>query len=157
MRPIALLIALLVAAVPAQAQRANPLNLSIGDQIRLTDPADGGVRLNGTVAAMNDLAIGFTVAGDPQLHIRRYADLDAIDVKRSRSTWQRAVTGAVWGIYLGTALGVIGGPFAAKSIPIDTGPAVAAFGAGGGFGGAVIGAAAGALLTPGRWYRHVFQ
>lgn len=56
--------------------------------------------------------------------------------------------GALWGLFLGTSLGIIAGPFAAADIPMDTGPAVALFGAVGGAVGILSGAAIGRVLEP---------
>ena len=167
--PLFLLVAL--TAGPLAAQETNPLNLTVGDQIRLHEPttaangtegyvtARGGAEggwVNGQVTMLEADGFSFTVPGDPQVYTRPYVSIDMIDIKR-QARRQSMVSGALWGAYLGAALGAISGPFAAKSMPIGTGPSMAVFGAAGGVGGAALGAAVSAILLPTRWYRYVLR
>lgn len=154
MRFILLVALLLIASRPLQAQQANPLSLSIGDQISLREPLAGGTVLRGTVSKVDPDALTYMVDGDYRLYFRPYVGIDTIAVKR-RMPRASARAGALWGAFLGGAAGIIAAPFYAKTSSMATGTAVVVIGAGGGLGGGLLGAAAGAVLFPRIWFRHV--
>lgn len=157
MRAMVWTLALLLLACPLIAQETNPLSLEPGQRIRLNAPTKGDSWINARVLAIEPSSIAFTIDDQPPVvYTRAYSDIDMIDVRR-HSLRRSAYDGALWGVYLGTAIGVISGPFAAKSLPIDTDTAILLFGTGGGLLGTAIGATTGAIISPGKWYRHVFR
>lgn len=144
----------LFAAQPLYAQNANPLSLSVGDQISLREPLAGGTMIRGTVSKLDPDALTYVAEGDYRQYFRPYVGIDTIAVKR-RMPRASARSGALWGAFLGAAAGIISAPFYAKSASMGTGTAIAVIGASGGLGGSLLGAAAGAVLFPRRWFRHV--
>jgi len=151
----ALALALLLAG-PLAAQQANPLSLSPGDWIRLPAPTLHDQVALARVVWFDESEIQFRLQGRPEVvYSRAYTDIDTIDVRRRYRRYS-ARSGALWGAYLGAAAGIIAGPFAAGSLSLDTGKAVALLGAVGGVSGGVGGWLAGSVLAPPNWYRHVF-
>lgn len=134
----------------------NPLSLSVGDQISVREPLANGRLINGRVSAIEADAITYEIPGRGQAYFRPYEGIDTIAVKR-RVPRQQALLGAAWGAFLGVGAGLIGGPFHAASINGNTATSMAMFGAAGGAGGALIGAATGAILFPRKWYIHVLR
>lgn len=151
----AILAALLLVPVPGIAQQANPLSLTVGDKVRLREPGRTDV-VTATVADVTAESFSFFVEGEPGMVLMPYVNVDTITVRR-RIPRKSAVSSGFWGMFLGATAGAITGPFAAPSMSLDTGPAMAAFTVGGGTVGAVIGGAIGALVFPNRWYRHVLR
>ena len=154
--PFIVLLLLTVAGAAEAQVAANPLNIAVGDHIRLREPLFGGDWVVGRVAAISRDEIAYSVDGGSRLE-RPYVAIDTIDVRR-RLPRQSALQIGRWGAFLGGAAGMIAGPLVAKSMPsMSTGTAVAAFGAGGTVTGGLIGAAIGAILVPPQWYRHVLR
>lgn len=160
------LLVLSLLASPLAAQETNPLGLQVGDRIRLQEPTAESGWVDGTVARVEgdrfgytlrgSDAVGYTSAGANLVLTRPYSDVAVIDVHRKLRR-HSAVSGAMWGAFLGFAGGAISGPFVAMGGAVETGPAIGMMGVVGGAGGALIGAALGALVNPGRWFRHVMQ
>lgn len=149
------LLAMLVAAPAASAQYANRFNLETGDHIRIDGPLLLDHWVDAEVTSVGPLHFGFSVVDDPGLvYVRSYANVDTLEV-REVSRRRSARGGALWGFYIGTAMGIIAGPFAANALSLDTGPAIGVVGGAIGLSGAIAGAVTGALINPGRWYRYV--
>lgn len=166
MKHLGSLLLLSLLASPVAAQEANPLALQIGDQVRLQEPTAESGWVNGTVARVESDSFGYTRSGPDAVGYtsglsslvltKPYSEIAVIEVNRKLRR-HNAVWGAKWGSFLGFAAGAISGPFIAMGGALDAGPAIGVMGAAGGAGGALIGAALGALVNPGRWYRHVMQ
>lgn len=157
MRLATALLALLVTAPSLAAQVENPFMLEPGDRIRLAAPAPSDAAVEADVVDVSGTTFNFAIADAPDVVLTRsFAGLDTLEVRAS-SRRHSARSGAIWGLYLGAAAGLIGGPFYATSGSMETGTAVGVFGSAGGLAGALTGAAVGALLAPERWYRYVVR
>jgi hypothetical protein len=156
MRHTLILAVLLLVAKPALAQvnPFNPFNLQEGDRIRLTD-SQAPNWIDANVMQTGPLYFSYTTPGQPdRIFIRSYREVDNLQIREvSRSESARG--GALWGLYIGSAIGIVSGPFLANVLSLDTGIAIGAVGSAGALGGALTGAVTGALLSPGRWYRYV--
>jgi hypothetical protein len=148
----------LLAFRPAAAQQLDSLTLVPGDLVRFAGPLPQDVALvNGRVVGVTPFSFDVTVEGQPgRVFTRSYDTLRSIDVGY-RSRARSARVGAVWGLFLGGALGLITGPLVAADLSIGSGPAAGLFGGAGGLVGAAAGAATGAVIAPLRWNRYVFQ
>lgn len=157
MRLVTATLTFLLLATPLASQEGPPaIPIEPGDVIRLRSPFPGQTIVPARVTSVGDVYFGYAIENDPENRIftGELLTLDTLDV-RERSRRYSARTGAVWGGYLGAALGLIGGPFAAPGMDIETGTSVALFGAAGTAMGALSGATIGALIAPARWYRYV--
>jgi hypothetical protein len=157
-RAIVVLAALLVAGPLTAQQRTDPLDLRAGDRVRFGAPFPGDARVGARVVTTGPVYLGFSVDGSPDIvYNRAYVTIDTIDVQVRPPMVAAARSGATLGLFLGTATGIISGTFLASVVGLDTGPSVMLFGGAGSLVGSLTGAATGALLKPGRWYRLVFD
>ena len=152
------LLSLLFTASDLPGQQPTTLVLQVGDRVRLLGPLpDDGEIVDGQVVEVSPYGFAFFLSDRSDVVFRReYSTLDGIDVGY-RSPGRSARGGAFWGLFLGSALGVVAGPLAASNLSLDTDAAMLILGAGGGLVGSLTGAAAGATIAPIRWNRFVFQ
>jgi hypothetical protein len=158
MRPQLLTLALLLVASPLACQVADSLRLRPGDLIRLAGPlpSDEGW-VGGRVIGVTPYSFEFALTEAPgRTYSREYITIDTIDVGY-RSSRESALGGGLLGLFVGTALGLVSGPFVSSGLSLDTGTAMALLGAGGGIAGGLVGALTGASIAPLRWHRYVFQ
>jgi hypothetical protein len=161
------LIAALVAFVPAvHAQQAPTPLITPGDRVALPAASAGAsytatvrprARLFGTVRAVGPDFVAFELDGSRGVvQHRPFTSLDTLEVGH-RSRRAGAHGGALWGVFLGTSLGIIAGPFAGPALNLDTEHSIAALGSGGGVAGALLGAAAGAMINRPQWTHYIFR
>ena len=154
-----LLVTLCAAGSVAAGQDGMRDALEPGDRVEIAAPTPEAEPVPATVLAVQPRWFSFAVEGDSTVWTRRFDVVESLRVSVGRSRLYSARRGAVWGAYVGTAVGLIAGPLAALSVFGDHGVARAMLvlgGAGGAAGGAA-GAAAGAVLARERWvpYRRV--
>ncbi len=158
MRQLLLFVLLLITAPDLSAQAMDSLRLRPGDPVRFPGPLPGQATLvDGTVVSVLPHAFAFRLQSDSsRLYTRTYETLSTIDVGY-HDAGQSAFSGGLLGLFVGSALGIVTGPFFASNLSLDTGTAVMMFAAGGGLLGGGAGAAVGALTAPLRWHRYVFE
>src|SRR5687768_3135886 len=108
MRHILFLAVLLSVATPAIAQvnPYNPFNLQQGDRIRLSDPQEASW-IDASVTQTGPLYFGYTTPGEPdRIFIRSYREVDNLQIHELLSRSESARGGALWGLYIGSALGI---------------------------------------------------
>jgi len=154
-RTLAVLVALLAVA-PVSAQSAQSLPLEPGDRIRFSAPFPGDPMVGARVVSTGPIYLGFAVDGRPGIvYTREFSSIDMIDVRRRPPGRESMRAGALMGLYIGAAAGLIGGTFLAPSLSMETGSAALLLGGAGILVGSLAGAATGAALKPSRWYRFV--
>ncbi len=158
MKPTFLLLLLLLVAAPEAAgqERAALFGIEPGARIRLPLAGQAEPSLIARVLRSERDTLTYVVEGSGEIRKQDLLTLRAVDVEQ-RSRKGSVRTGITWGLFLGSAVGVIAGPFFVDELSMGTEGAVATLGAIGGLTGGAAGGAAGALLVPGRWHRYQVQ
>lgn len=150
-------LALLALPGPLPAQEGD-FRLHPGEPIEIAAPVPDGGLVPATVEHWEPGWIAFRLE-DGQVWTRRMHEVRELRVRREVPLRRRLWAGAVWGLFIGSSLGAISGPFASRAVEGEGSPwvAVGVTAAAGGALGMGVGALVGAAIRRSSWIHYLFR
>lgn len=150
-------LAMLVASPASLASQARGFELRPGERIEIAAPVPDGALVRATVLHWEPSWTSFRLE-DGQVWTRHMYAVDQVRVQRSVPLGTRLRTGAAWGVFLGTSLGGMAAPFAAKGMSADLSDwqAVGVSAAAGGVLGMSLGSLLGTVISRSSWNHYRF-